>query len=220
MYKFTATEGATYSITSASFFDPYLLRIYDKSGNTIVANDEADDLTPTLVGTAYFYSDTIFFWQAPYSGTFYVDASWNQGNFYTAYYLGIFEDLGTTAPPPGLKLFAADGFEGAVSGSGLVYGGNGAQHLTLGPGRITLDPSFNRGGDTVELLHAPSDYQARRLGSSVILEGDEGSLIIPVGTAGITLDFDGDERTLLFDATAGSVKIGSEIIDAAGITLG
>ena len=38
-YKIIAIAGATYDLFSTSYFDPFLLRIYDQYGNTIVAND-------------------------------------------------------------------------------------------------------------------------------------------------------------------------------------
>jgi hypothetical protein len=34
---------------------------------------------------------------APYSGTYYVDASWNQGSFYKYYSLNIYEDKDTAS---------------------------------------------------------------------------------------------------------------------------
>jgi len=98
IYKFTAVAGATYDLFSTSFFDPFLLRIYDRSGNTIVANHEGDDGAPfTLSGVSY-QNDVIFNWVAPYSGTYYVDASWNQGSFYKYYSLNIYEDKDTAHP--------------------------------------------------------------------------------------------------------------------------
>lgn len=97
-YRFNATEGATYDITTGSFFDPYLLRIYDKDGNTIVANDEADDVF--LKTNTTYLTDQIYGWVAPYTGTYYIDASWNQGSFYTDYFLFVNEDVDTIPPTP------------------------------------------------------------------------------------------------------------------------
>jgi hypothetical protein len=97
VYKFTATAGATYDLFSFSYFDPLLLRIYDLSGNTMVANQEGDDgkanYLPAL-GSSY-EQDVIFSWVAPYSGTYYVDASWNQGSYFTYYSLNVYEDKDT-----------------------------------------------------------------------------------------------------------------------------
>lgn len=93
IYRFSATEGATYDITSVSFLDPFLLRIYDQNGNTIVANDEKDDLPITT--TATYQTDMILDWVAPSTGTYYVDASWNQGTSNTNYFLFVDEDIDT-----------------------------------------------------------------------------------------------------------------------------
>ena len=83
-----------------------MLRIYDKFGNTIVANDEADDGADVNLGGAYYSNDIIFNWVAPYSGKYFVAANWNQGNSYKYYSLNIYEDVdtATTLIPPSYKL--------------------------------------------------------------------------------------------------------------------
>ena len=87
VYKFQGTEGATYDIVSTSFFDPYLLRVYDSQGNVIAANSERDDPS--------YGKDWIWDWVAPYTGDFYVDANWNQGDYYQFYSLNVYADLDT-----------------------------------------------------------------------------------------------------------------------------
>lgn len=94
-YKFSAQEGATYDIISTSYFDPFLLRIYDEQGNAIVANDESDDGPNFYLGDGYYSNDIIWDWVAPYTGTYYVSASWNQGNYYKFYGLSLYEDVDT-----------------------------------------------------------------------------------------------------------------------------
>ena len=96
VYKFNAIEGATYTINSFSYFDPYLLRIFDASGNVIVANDEADDPSDWYAYGAYYSQDAIWEWVAPYTGTYYVDASWHQGSYYTFYALMVNVDVDTS----------------------------------------------------------------------------------------------------------------------------
>ena len=95
IYKFTAVAGATYDLFSTSYFDPFLLRVFDNQGNAIVANHEADDGAPLVLSGVSYDQDVIFNWVAPYSGTYYVEASWNQGNFYKYYSLNIYEDKDT-----------------------------------------------------------------------------------------------------------------------------
>jgi hypothetical protein len=97
IYKFTAVAGATYDLFSTSYFDPYLLRVFDSQGNAIVANHEADDGAPIFLSGVSYDQDVIFNWVAPYSGTYYVEASWNQGNFFKYYSLNIYEDKDTAS---------------------------------------------------------------------------------------------------------------------------
>lgn len=101
VYKFTAVKGATYDLFSTSYFDPYLLRIFDLNGNTMVANDEKDDGADIYLSAAdaNFAQDVIYNWVAPYSGTYFVEASWNQGNYYKYYSLSIYEDKDTAVAP-------------------------------------------------------------------------------------------------------------------------
>lgn len=116
------------------------------------------------------------------------------------------------------RLYLAEDSTIAAAGDLAVIGTNRAEHLTLLGGDLTLDPSFNRGGDTVAFDQAAGAFTAVRSGSSVILTGAEGSVRIPVGTAGMTLDFDGDARTLVF--VAGEVRIDDQAIPFTGVTLG
>ena len=100
-YSFNATAGATYDIFSTSYFDPYLLRVYDGYGNTIIANSEGDDPADIeLTDGGYYSQDVIWDWVAPYSGTFYVAASWNQGDYYEFYSLNLYEDVDTVSVAP------------------------------------------------------------------------------------------------------------------------
>lgn len=96
LYRFTAIEGATYDIFSTSYFDPFVVLLYDAQGNAIVANSEADDPADYRLGDGGLYaSDVVFGWRAPYSGVFYVDASWHQGSYYSFYSLALYEDRDT-----------------------------------------------------------------------------------------------------------------------------
>ncbi|WP_295550589.1 DUF4214 domain-containing protein [Limnohabitans sp. Rim8] len=95
VYKFTAVEGATYDLFSTSYFDPFILRIFDSQGNAIVANQESDDGSSIYLSGVSYEQDVIYNWVAPYSGTYYVEASWNQGNYFKYYSLQIYEDKDT-----------------------------------------------------------------------------------------------------------------------------
>lgn len=83
-FVFRASQGMTYAVVSASHGDPYLLRVYDNLGN-VIAIDHG--------GLDYGYDYVQF--QAPYSGYYYLTASWNQGSSSDArkVFLGVYEDL-------------------------------------------------------------------------------------------------------------------------------
>ena len=126
IYKFEAKAGATYDILSTSYLDPFLLRIYDNLGNTIVANDEADDGADFLLSGAYYSNDIIWDWVAPYTGTYYIAANWNQGSYYKFYALSLYEDV-DTAPTQQTTFFgtsASDSFNSSFR-SEIFYGYEG-----------------------------------------------------------------------------------------------
>lgn len=89
IYSFNAKEGATYNIISNSEFDP-LTRIYDSQGNAIFKNIESDDPGGSS-------ADIILGWIAPYTGTYYIDAGWQQNilSSRSSYSLSINEDVDT-----------------------------------------------------------------------------------------------------------------------------
>ena len=95
LYRFEAVEGATYDVFSSSYNDPYLLRIYDQFGNAIEANFEDDDPEDSPLNGVLYGEDVIWTWIAPYSGAYYVNASWHQGENERFYNLGIYEDIDT-----------------------------------------------------------------------------------------------------------------------------
>lgn len=81
---------------------------------------------------------------------------------------------------------------------------SGGEIITVVSGNIRFDPSFNQGGDTIILPGPASDYTAYRSGGEVVFTRDDGlvTIRVPVGTAGIEIQFDGgDSRTLAFDTS-------------------
>lgn len=86
-FSFYGTKGATYDVLSSSYFDPILLKIYDNLGNTIAVDDGQG---------SYGYDHASFI--APYSGIYYVSASWDQGSYFKTVGLGIWEDIDTIPP--------------------------------------------------------------------------------------------------------------------------
>lgn len=107
IFSFNGQSGATYDIFSASFFDPFALLLYDDNGN-VIATDNND-----LVDS--FGEDTISDFVAPYTGTYYVDASWNQGlaNGHKFVSLSVYEDIDTIpeaepTPTPTSEILESD----------------------------------------------------------------------------------------------------------------
>lgn len=129
VFSFTARAGAVYSITSSSYLDPDVLLVFDDAGYAIVDDD----------GWGAYGSDHASF-VAPYSGTFYIDASWAQGAFASqqAVSLTVLEDVGTLAG------FVIDGTSNGdrldgTAGDDNLYGYRGNDSLFGGRGDDFLD---------------------------------------------------------------------------------
>lgn len=125
------------------------------------------------------------------------------------------ESLPTGVDPDAAgRVFLAVNGEATVAGTISVFGSNSADRLVFAGGKAVLDGSFNRGGDMVTLTDDAQEITAYRSGSSVVLTTPKGSVTIPVGTAGMVLDFAGDERILRFDTASAGIKIGGQSITA------
>lgn len=143
-YRFVAKAGATYDVFSVSYFDPFLLRIYDSEGNVIVANSESDDPIGFRLSDGTYDLDVINDWVAPYSGTYYVAASWNQGSYFKFYSLSLEEDIDTIpAPEPGKVLNGGNNND-------LFFGGVGNDKIDGGAGIDTFTLSGKRTGYTLQ----------------------------------------------------------------------
>lgn len=107
-FSWTGQEGATYDIFSHSYFDPYLIQVYDSFGNVIAT--DTSGLNDTY-GTDYVWG-----FVAPYSGKYYVSAGWHQGtaSVNKSVMLSIYEDVDTTpranldSIPPHISLSVSD----------------------------------------------------------------------------------------------------------------
>ena len=88
-FSWVGQKGATYDIFSHSYFDPYLIKVHDNLGNVIAI--DTSSLSDSY-GTDYVWN-----FVAPYSGTYYVSAGWNQGTASTNKFvmLSIYEDVYT-----------------------------------------------------------------------------------------------------------------------------
>ncbi len=90
IFVFQGKEGATYDIYSNSYFDPFILELYDNKGNVIAVDDN----------TGNYGSDHIEY-VAPYTGQYYINASWNQGTAAINKFVGIatYEDIDSVPTP-------------------------------------------------------------------------------------------------------------------------
>lgn len=142
--SWTATEGMNYDLFSFSDGDPSMLIIYDEQGNALAAGEK------DTVKDAAFLSDFV----APYSGTFYVWAGWNQSGA-TLAGVGIYGDK-ESVPAPGIAPYVLNGgtgddamvataFKENINGGAgfdtLSYGGNRAAYKFLKSGEsLTITP--------------------------------------------------------------------------------
>ncbi len=149
VYRMTFVQGASYSILSSSFFDPYQIIIYDEDGNAVAASPPETALEEATGGSDFLYN-----FIAPYSGVFYVDAGWHQGSFTKTVMLTVSEDLkmlpGFTGNDYliGSSVFAGTGNDSVVGTAGADYlrGDEGDDVINGADGND--DINGNMGADT------------------------------------------------------------------------
>lgn len=82
VFAFYAIGGMGYTVQSGSWFDPYRTVVHDDLGNAIAADDGSGD---------YGYDYVSFV--APYTGWYYVDASWSQDAYDSYASVNVYEHL-------------------------------------------------------------------------------------------------------------------------------
>ena len=117
------------------------------------------------------------------------------------------------------RLVLSSGAEASIGGKVLVMGtSSGKEYVEVLGGKVSFDPSFNGGGDVIDLPGNAKAWSAVRSGSSMLLTKGSDSASIPIGTTGADLAFDDVTRTLLF--ASGQFKIGTQVIEgSSSITL-
>jgi hypothetical protein len=104
-----------------------------------------------------------------------------------------------------------------VGGNATVYGSAGVENVSIvGAGKITFDPSFNRGGDTVSFSASAQRFSATKSASSVSLTHGQTNVVLPIGIVGLDVIFAGDARTLKF--SNGAFLLGADTLAASGAT--
>lgn len=112
--------------------------------------------------------------------------------------------------PAAFKVVAPKGWFGAIGGSGQIYGDAGFQDVTILGGDVSLDASFNKGGDILRLDWGPSQVVTELVGSSVQLTSRaDFSLKLPVGLKPSALVLNGQTFNVAYD---GAVKVGAQVI--------
>jgi hypothetical protein len=131
---------------------------------------------------------------------------------------------GTNANARGEMIMQDDG-SAFVNGKFSIVGTNSAQELHFRGGNAELDPSFNKGGDTVFFNKSAAEFKAFLSGTSITLVSGNDKLVIPMGPEGIMLNFNGDELFARLDIDTNEIKIGDKVVTdqeqpiAGGISL-
>lgn len=153
VFSFTGVAGAIYSVSSSSYVDPRDLLVYDGNGVPFAQ----DDLS------GFYGSDHLTF-VAPYSGTYFVDASWVQGNLsgQRAVSLSILEDVDSVSLPVVAGTERSEQLDGSKNHDAL-YGYDGDDSLFGGGGDDFLD-----GGGGIDSAF----YNGNRANFTVVADGD------------------------------------------------
>jgi uncharacterized protein YkwD len=100
-----------------------------------------------------------------------------------------------------------------TSGDFSIFGTSGGEEeIFHSYGDLVFDPSFNRGGDTLHVLGSVDDYAGYLNGSTLVMFSDDVEVRLPVGPAGMDIDFGGTMLTLRVEG--GSVLLGDQAITA------
>ncbi len=157
LYSWSGVAGAVYTVTSSSYYDPDNLVIYDADGRPLAQDDGTD--APGTDGVTFV---------APYTGIYYVDASWVQGS--TApnrgVTLGIYEDIDTVPVKVGNGTNGDDAITGTVSNDAL-YGFDGNDILIGAGGNDLLDGG--NGTDTALYEGKLAEYDVVASGARIFV---------------------------------------------------
>jgi hypothetical protein len=141
------------------------------------------------------------------SDSFVVTASDGKGGAATQTITAV---IATAAAAKAFSVYTTSGWVGSIGGNGTVYGTNGFEDITALYGQVTLDGSFNRGGDVLRVSGDAETYEIGRVSASsaYIEAGTTTKVAIPIGSAGLGIVFADGVRKLSF--ASGAYKIGSQ----------
>jgi hypothetical protein len=123
--------------------------------------------------------------------------------------------VGNNPPPPATnraKLILTEAGQDVTVGGNVAVLGTSApgEVIEIVRGNVTLDASFNAGGDTVVLPGDAGSYTAVLTGSFVTLESGAVTVAIPVGLEGLSVQFGNSTRELRIEG--GQVMLGSQLV--------
>jgi hypothetical protein len=96
LFKVNLIAGGLYDILSLSTLDPKEMTFYDQFGNVLGVNGEANDPNPLVIDGTTYDIDAAYGIQAPYTGTYYIEAGWRQGTPNSSYLLDVVARLSAT----------------------------------------------------------------------------------------------------------------------------
>ncbi len=100
-----------------------------------------------------------------------------------------------------------------VGGTVTVIGTRtGGEVITITRGNITLDASFNAGGDTIVLPGSSGGYTVQLSGSQAIIASGSVTVSIPLGTAGTAIQFSNTTLSLLINTSTGTAMLGEQTL--------
>lgn len=89
----------------------------------------------------------------------------------------------------------------------------GGEVITITRGNISLDSSFNAGGDTIVLPGNSVAYTVQLVGSRAIIASSSVSVSIPLGTAGTSVQF--SNTTLTLEIESGAAYLGDQMLTSS-----
>lgn len=123
---------------------------------------------------------------------------------------------GEPGVPDDFRVLMVDGTVLGVAGAGEVFGTSEQQAVLILPvaATVALDSSFNRGGDILVFDDDADAWDILVSGSNAIINNGFTQAIVPVGPAGVMVQFDDGERILRYDTAQQEVLIGDQIVSA------
>ena len=123
---------------------------------------------------------------------------------------------GTPGSPSDWRMLMVDDTLVGVGGAGEVFGTSETQFVLVleVSGTVSLDNSFNQGGDFLVFGSDAADWDIALSGSNAILSNEITYVQVPVGPSGMIVQFEDGQRILRYDPGIQEVLIGDQIVDA------